>query len=103
LKVRIHAEETQLKTDLFPPTADNFFQYELSGAFLLPALFRDRYALEPIPNRSGDRIVAGHVPSLMAGHLTDVAASDRHTVKLCPTARVDFSRSVYELAREAFR
>ena len=70
----------------------------LAGVVLTLAVTR----VTPPADRLAADVVADHVRSMMADHLTDVPTSDQHTVKPWLSARLDLSPVVKDFSADGY-
>jgi anti-sigma factor RsiW len=84
------------------PVRLRFAGAAMAGGFAGVALTLAVTGLTPRADPLAADVVADHVRSMMADHLTDVATSDRHTVKPWLSARLDLSPEVKDFAAEGY-
>jgi anti-sigma factor RsiW len=78
------------------------FAGSLAAAIVLSSTVTYYWMLASNTDRAVGDVVEAHVRALVTNHITDVASSDRHTVKPWFNGKLDFSPPVKDLAAEEF-
>jgi anti-sigma factor RsiW len=74
----------------------------IAVAAIVASIFLPRLSQPGNDQFLATQLIANHVRSLMADHLTDVASSDQHTVKPWLDTKLDFAAPVIDLSGDGF-
>jgi mycothiol system anti-sigma-R factor len=74
----------------------------IAVAAIIASSFLPRLKQPGVDQFLATQLIASHVRSLMADHLTDVASSDQHTVKPWLDVKLDFAAPVMDLTSQGF-
>jgi anti-sigma factor RsiW len=103
LRTELQTQELPNRASLVSPRRVPWWNWAaMAACLLLAAASFVLTATRQRENSLARDIVADHVRSLMATHLTDVLTSDQHTVKPWFTGKLDFSPQVRDLSADGF-
>ena len=74
----------------------------IAVAAIVASIFLPRLRQPGADQFLATQLIASHVRSLMANHLTDVASSDQHTVKPWLDVKLDFAAPVVDPLAKVF-
>jgi anti-sigma factor RsiW len=105
LRMRIDAALPRARRQPAPGFWQRYWSHSLAAIAMLLAVAAGTgwyLALPSAQDRVADALIASHIRSLQVDHLSDVASSDRHTVKPWFNGKLDFAPPVADLASEGY-